>query len=318
MATTLNDLRQVILAARLYYEQDRTQEEVAQELGLSRPTVSRLLRRAREEGIVQIQIFDPFIRNSDLAEMLCQKTGLRTVMITKSIANRSVALRHLAIAARDLLERTLKPNEMVGIGWGRTLHAVAQTLAQRPFPVPGLQAVPLLGGLGQISPNFQVHEIIRLIVDSLGGDWRQLYVPAIVEDEEVQVSLLKSPDVDQVFQSWNRLTLALVGIGNVSFDQEMQMLFAKYLDAQTRARLEERGAVGDICMRFFDLTGKPVEDGLRGVIGIELDQLKRIPQVIAVAGGREKANAILGAIRGGFIHALVTDESVAQDILEKL
>lgn len=312
-----DELRQFVLAARLYYDEDKNQAEIARHLGVSRPKVSRMLQRAREEGIVQITILDPFATDAELATALCEATGLRRVVVVPGeVTNIELMRARLGLAAARLLEETLRPRDILGVGWGRSLHAVASTLAARPRR--GLVAVPLLGGLGQIAPSFQVQELTRRMAESFSGSWRQLYVPAIVEDDAARAKLLASADTHEVMLDWGRLTTAVVGIGDVDFDSEIGTLFANYLDAETQQRLRSAGAVGDICMRFFDRHGHPIADGLRGVIGIDLEQLRATPNVIAVAGGANKAEAILGALRGEFIDALVTDEAAARAVLTRV
>lgn len=309
------EVQQMILAARLYYEEGRTQAEVASELGVSRPTVSRLLQRARENGIVRISISDPFATDEALAQDLRRATGLAEVIVLPgSTTTRRLTRRRLGLAAALFLEEALHPGDLVGVGWGRTLYAVTQALDYSPKE--GLRAVPLLGGLTQIAPSFQVHEITRRIAEAFGGTWRPFYAPAIVEDPRAHASLMQSEDVQAVAREWLEMSLALVGIGNVAFVSEVEMLFAEYLDQRTKSRLREAGAVGDICMRFYDENGNPVEDGVRGVIGVELEVLRNRPRVVAVAGGEEKAEAILGAIRGGYVKTLITDEAAARGVLD--
>lgn len=311
------ELKQILLAARLYYQDRLTQEDVAKEMGLSRPTVSRLINRAHEEGIVRTIICDPFESREDLAGELEQAAGLSKVLVCPdqpvSVNNR---LRWLGLAAARHLEETLTPDSLVGVGWGRTLYAVAQALA--PHPVQGIKIAPLVGGLGQVSASFQVHEIARLLAEAFNGQREQLYVPALVEDAAVKSGLLSSQDVRQVVQLWDQISVALVGIGNVGLDAEITMLFPDYLDEKTRLHLKRARAVGDICMRFFDGDGQFIPDVFPGIIGIDVSQLRRIPRLIAVAGGADKADAILGAVRSGCIHTLVTDESAARKVLSLL
>ncbi len=310
-----HQLQQIALAARLYYEERKTQDEIARHLGLSRPKISRLLQLARDEGIVQITIRDPFTTDTKLSAALCQATRLsRAVVVPGNTADTELTRSRLGQAAARLLDKTVRAKDVLGVGWGRTLHAVAASLEGRPRN--GLLAVPLLGSLGQIAPSFQVHELTRQIAEAFSGMWRQLYVPAIVDNDDSRAALSASRDVKPVMDDWARLTIALVGIGNVDFDSEMQMLFASYLDDATQRRLRAADAVGDICMRFFDSAGRPIREGLHGVISVELEQLRRTPKVIAVAGGAEKAAAILGAVRGGYIDLLVTDEAAARAILD--
>ncbi|GAP12396.1 transcriptional regulator, contains sigma factor-related N-terminal domain [Longilinea arvoryzae] len=307
------EIQQMVLVARFYYEDGLTQEDVARELKISRPTVSRLLQRAREEGIVQIAISDPFFTDEALGAEIARSCGLQAAIVIPAVDRRpELSLKRLGLAAARYLEQTLKSDDVLGVGWGRTLYAVSQSLA--PTVKKDFLAVPLLGGLGQISPNFQVHEITRAIAEAFGGSWKQLYVPALVRDEMTKANLLQTKDLLDVVETWGTMTKALVGIGNFSFDVEMQMLFASYLDEKTRSHLQAGGAVGDICVRFFDIQGNPVE-GLVGATGIELEQLRRVQQVIGVAGGVDKAEAILGAVRGKYIQVLITDDLTAKKIL---
>lgn len=313
---TLEELHQLTLAARLYYDEGRTQEEIARELGVSRPTISRLLQQAREEGIVHISVIDPFATDQRTAAALCRATGLaKAVVVPGHIRSRELLRKRLGFAAARYLEQELNPRDLLGVAWGRTLNAITLALRSRPFP--GLTVVPLLGGLGQVNPSFQVLEITRRIAEAFSGAWRPLYVPAIVEDEGAKGVLMDSDDVRIVTSSWERMTAALIGIGAVTTSDETQILYADYLDGASRARLRAAGAVGDICLRFFDCFGTPVDDALPGVIGIELALLRATPNVIAVAGGPEKAEAILAAIRGRFVDVLVTDEATAQDVIDR-
>lgn len=306
-----------LVAARMYYVEERTQAEIAHHLGVSRPTVSRLLRQARADGIVQIRIVDPSEVASDLGSVVAEATGARRVVVVPGHVDDPIARRQrLGAAAARVVEETVRDGDKVGIGWGRTLRSAAEALREvTPLRVT---CVPLLGGLGRIAPAFQVHDITTTVARALGGSALPLYLPAIVADDDVRHQLLESPDAALVLSEWAHLTTALVGIGNVAFDSEMQMLFGRYLDASTQVRLGRWGAVGDICMRFYDRNGHPIADGLRGVIGLDLERLRRIPNVIAVAGGSEKSEAIIGALRGGYVDTLVTDEPTAQAIVAAL
>lgn len=310
------DEQQLMLqAARLYYDDNRTQEQIARALQTSRPQVSRLLQHARQEGIVQIKIVDPNSTHGALKDQLISTFDLAdaTVVGTENDSP-DVTRRRIGQAAARLLEHTLQDGDTVGLGWGRTLHEAVSAL--EPRRKAKINVVPLIGGLGQIAPVFQVHELARELASAFGGTLENFYVPALVESDDMVASLLRSADVKTVAAQWNHLDLAVVGIGNVAFEAEMQMLFVNYLNSDVQTRLRNAQAVGDICVRFFDGNGRPCPDAIRGIVGIELKQLKRARRVIGVAGGMNKAEAILGALRGGFINSLVTDESGARRVLE--
>ena len=308
------EIQQMAMAAHLYYEDGRTQQEVAIAMGISRPTVSRLLMRAREERIVTITVIDPFDNDQKLADLLCKATGLTKAIITPAVPNApDLNLKRIGISAARYLEKNIKPQDVVGVGWGRTLYSVVQSL--QPQPVTDVTFVPLTGGLGQISPHFQVNELIRIFSKNFKGTPHQLFLPAIVENEESKSNLMASEDSKIITSIWDNLTTALVGIGNVDFETELSVLFVNYLDMDTRQRLQSADAMGDICMQFFDRNGVAVKDGLRGVISISLKQLRRVPNVIAVACGSMKAQAILSAIKGKYFQTLITDDLTAQAIL---
>ncbi len=311
------ELKQMTLAARLYYEDRRTQEEVSKELGVSRPIVSRLLQKARDTGIVQININDPFATNHELAKSLMALTDLEKVIVVSAQGLAQDLIQQLlGLAAAQYLEESLKSGDVLGVGWGRTLNRVVESLDSKS--IPNIEVLPLLGGFGQISPNFQVHEMTRRIAESFKGSWQPLYAPALSADEDALANLIHTPDVQNIMNKWKALSVALVGIGNVDFDAEMQSIFASYLDPQTRQHLTDANAVGDICVRFFDIHGQPIENVLKGVLGIELESITKVPRVIGVAGGIEKADAILGAVQGGYLKELITDDSAALQIITYL
>ncbi|HEY68512.1 MAG TPA: sugar-binding transcriptional regulator [Thermoflexia bacterium] len=308
------ELQTMLRAARLYYEDGLTQQQVADELGVSRPKVSRLLTRARAEGIVRITIVDPFATFGEVEQHLVETFGLREAVVIAGEGLSEEALRRrLGLAAASYLRRTLRDGLRVGVGWGRTLRATVEALNNERQVA--IHAVPLIGGIGQVSPSFQVNDLARRMAEAFGGTWQALYAPAFVGDTQARDALLNHPDVKLVMEGWETLDVALVGIGHFAFQRQSSMFFAEYMAQTLLQELEERGAMGDLCGRFFDIYGRQciLE---AGVIGISLDQLKALDHVIGVAGGKEKMTAILGALRGGYLNVLITDTVTAQAVLE--
>jgi DNA-binding transcriptional regulator LsrR (DeoR family) len=303
----------MVQVARLYYERALTQEQIARRLNLTRQKVSRLLIRARSDGIVHISICDPVPMDEGLSTELKQAFQLHQVILTSGEGLDNQAVRtQLGMAAAEYLGLALKENATVGIGWGRTLFEVVNALPQGQQTQ--IQVVPLIGGIGDMVPFFQVNSLALRLAEAFGGQYRMVHVPAFTPDLAVWKTLLGTQEAQGITGLWKKLDLAIVGIGQLELQQISAMFFADHISPGMLAQLEARGAVGDICGRFFDSVGYPVDSGT-GVISIGLNDLKAIPEVIGIAGGLEKVRALLGALRGGYIKTLVTDTATAQAVL---
>jgi len=310
---TRDEVSLMVQVARLYYENNLNQQEIARRMNLTRQKVSRLLIAGRSQGIVRIAVVDPNSQDPYLREALKRRFSLHEVVLISSDKLEADQLRaSIGLAASEYLKKAMKDDQIVGIGWGRTLFEAVNLLHSNESR--RINIVPLIGGIGDISPFFQVNELARRLAEAFNGVYRHLYAPAFIQDETVFDSLLKTQEIAQVKELWERLDMAIVGIGHVEFQQISSMFFADHIAPRTLAQLEAMGTVGDICARFFDIDGKQVFPET-GVIGINLEQLRAIPEVIAIAGGMEKERALLGALRGGYIKTLVTDTATARAVL---
>jgi DNA-binding transcriptional regulator LsrR (DeoR family) len=305
---------QVILqVARMYYQDDLSQQEIAQNLDLSRQKVSRLLKEARAQGIVQVRLSDPFATDPALHEQFQAAFSLRHLVLTPGEGLTVGALRQrLGVAAAEYLTQAIPDGALVGLGWGRTLHQVISALGNERQA--NVHTVPLIGGIGQLSPSFQVNDLARRLAEAFGGSWRALYLPAFTEDQQTWKALIGLEDMQHVARLWPQVHLAIVGIGQFELQRLASMFFANSLSQGSLAEIEAAGAVGDVCGRFFDIQGQPIVAS-GGVLGISLEQLRALDNVVGIAGGAEKAAAILGAIRGGYIRTLVTDTVTASAVL---
>jgi len=305
----------MLQVARMYYNDGLNQQQIGDRLSISRQKVSRLLAEARAQGIVQITLSDPFAPDPELEARLKDAFGLRALVLTPGEGLNLAALRQrIGVVAAEYLSHVLSDEALVGIGWGRALHATVTALSEERRAA--IHVIPLLGGIGQMAPSFQVNELARQLAEAFGGTWRELYIPATIEDRAAWETLMRLEEVKQVAQLWHQVRPAVVGIGHFEFQRQSSMFFASSMSQRTLSSLEAAGAVGDICARFFDAQGQPVTMEA-GVVGISLDQVRALPEVIAIAGGMDKVSAILGAIRGGYIKTLVTDTVTARAVLER-
>ena len=302
-------------AARLYYEDEATQAEVAERLGTSRATVSRLLAEAKRQGIVRIEVVPPAeALPDDLADRLARALSLTSVYLSPQLPAPSpgrtfvdVMGRALAPAVgRALSEAGLLPGDVLLVSSGRTVYEVAQF---ELTPLPGVIVAPTVGGNDQPEEWYQTNEITRLVANRVGGRANYLFAPALPGVELYQ-SLLKDPSIQRVLHLWPHARCALMGVGAPPLTRSDIPRFVPTGSTSLRA------AVGDVCSRFFDRTGMPVdfEDGER-LIAIELDALRHIPVTIAVAVGKEKVDSVIAGARGGYFNHLVTDTPTAEGLL---
>ncbi len=308
--------RQALLeVARLYYEQDLTQSEIGRQLNLSRSTVSRMLQRARESGIVSITVNYDVARDHALEETLKSAFALREVRVLSS-GKRSLdsMLNGIGKLGANLLEASLGDNSTLGLSYGRSL---ANTVEQvRPRQSESLTVVPVIGALGSDNPLIEGIDLTRQLATKLGARYRYLHAPLLVEDRRTRDLFLQEPTVSDVLQIAAKANTVLIGIGSLQAESS-GIIWTGYITRKERDWLHNIGVVGHMCAQFFDVSGKILDIGInQRSISIGLEALSRIDNVIAVAGTTDKASAILGALNGGYIDSLVTDDRAARQVLE--
>jgi DNA-binding transcriptional regulator LsrR (DeoR family) len=310
------DIRLLVKVSRLYYEDDLNQDAITARLGLSRSKVSRLLAQARDTGIVQISVVTPEQLFLDLESQLEERFGLQEALVIEARpgGTQDQVSRAIGTAAAGYLVRALGPRSTVGLAWGSTLHHMAVALT--PQRLPDVQVVQIIGGLGQ--PDAEVHatELCRSVWRSLGCRLTLLPVPGIVADPRTREVLLADVHVQRAVQAFDHLDLAFVGVGAPT-PNSVTMRDGSIITQAELDDLLRKGAVGDVALQYFDAQGRSIEAGLEDrIIGITLEQLKRVPKVVGVSGGPDKLIAIGGALRGGLINVLITDSLTATRLLE--
>jgi deoxyribonucleoside regulator len=300
--------------ASLYYEENLTQAEIARRAKVSRSTISRLLDEARGAGVVEVIIHYPWKSDPELERMLKSRFRLEHVCV---LAGRGrpyeEILRGLGVLAARYMEGLIKEDTVLGISWGTAVYSVAQALRpERRLPITVVQ---MIGAVGTGDPLIDGPDLARLLANIFGGEYRCLHAPLIVENAEMRNALLQEPRIRETLSASCGANLALVGIGSV-VPEFSSLLRAGYVDRKSLSQLRAQGAVGDICARNYDTMGQVMDIDLnQRVVGIGLEDLHKIPRVIGVAGGKAKAEAILGALRGGHVNVLVTDDSAAEKVL---
>lgn len=304
----------LVKVARLYYEHDLTQAEIAERLNISRPQISRLLTESRQLGIVKISIEPQPNKHASLRQDLLHHFDLKSVQLLPSGQMGYPQLtERLGILAARHLETELRDDTIIGISWSTGVYQVVNALrAARRKKVTVIQ---LTGAVGSINPLLDGPDLTRWLAKNLGGQYRYLPAPLLVESPGTRDALLREPSIRAVMTLMTHMHMALVGIGSL-VPPLSNLLNAQFITEAELREIIRQGGVGDICAHHYNLHGNILPLDLhQRLVTVTLDVLRNTPYVIAVGGGLDKAAAILGALRLGIIDCLVTDEIAARAVL---
>jgi DNA-binding transcriptional regulator LsrR (DeoR family) len=313
MALSRHDLISRVL--NLYYVDELTQAEVGRRLGLSTAKVNRLLQQARQEGMVEITIRTPLQHLFELEYRLKAIFGIREAMVIPRIAEDASTFAYtLGRAGASYLLDHLRDGDIIGIGGGTGVYSVVQAL--EPTRTYNVQVVPVLGAVqGRVSTD--VNYLATQMADRLGGKAYQLHAPAFVETPEHRGILTSMGPIKEILDIARRANVALMGVGTVDAERSRFVEFTALSPAEMRQIAESCGGIGEIGAYVYDIEGCPcAEEYTSRVVGLTLQELKKIPLIIGIAGTASKALPLYGALRGGYLHTLITDEAAATGILQ--
>ncbi|MCF8516826.1 MAG: helix-turn-helix domain-containing protein [Rhodobacteraceae bacterium] len=293
--------------AKLHYEGDLSQVQIAKQLGLSTATISRLLQRARAEGIVRIEVRDIFAPD-ELGAQLATRLGLRQVVAVDAPAA-GILPALAAPISRLLQEQGLGRDSVLMVGWGRTVSAIIDAGLPQ---MPGVAVVPSTGGMSQHAQHFQSNEFSRRAAEVTGGTPYFIHAPYLPAAEALDFFLVER-SVQESVALWDRLDAAVVGIGlPYGLDRPTQ-------GGATTPDADLAQAAGDVVRHYFDRDGNILQwKGEGRMIAVSSDQLRAAPLVIGVAVGEQKVPSIIGAAKARLINTLVTDTRTAEAVLDGL
>jgi DNA-binding transcriptional regulator LsrR (DeoR family) len=311
--------RLLVKVAWLYYEHNMTQLEIAKRLRLSRQKVQRLLHQARNQGIVRISVQPAAGVFSHLEEALEQRFGLREAVVveTTDYDDQPTVAREVGAGAAEYLLRVIQPHDKIVISWGGSLLGMVNAVsANPPKEVESVMVIQGLGGI--VDPNHEAHaaDLTRRLAKFLGAQAILLPAPGVAGSRGARDAFYSDLYVAEALQRARTANLAFMGIG-VPRQDSILMREGSIVSWSELTELMERGAVGDINLRYFDECGQMIPSELDDrVIGLSLDEIKQIDNVVGVAGGSVKLKAIRGALKGKLVGVLVTDHITAQRLLE--
>jgi DNA-binding transcriptional regulator LsrR (DeoR family) len=303
----------VLLAAvaRRHYLDGRSKMEIAEEFGLSRFKVARLIDAARENGIVRIEIRHAGVIDVDLSARLQEKFHLQHTVVVDTPDDDPADLRqHLGRAAAELLGEVITPQDVLGLAWARSVSAMASALPH----LRGVPVVQLTGALSFQDGDFSSIDLVRDVARAAGGPAYVFYAPFTVRDAATARALRQQPEVARAFSQLPRVTKAVAGVGFWGPGESTLYDAAEERDRQALRRL---GVCADISGVFLSADGEPVKTDLtERMIGIDAEQMRAIPEVIVIAFGMAKVPAMRAALRSGLIGGVVTHTALAQALLE--
>ena len=306
------DKRQLVRIANLYYVEGWTQGQIAKKTGVSRPFISRLLKKAKDSGIVEIYINDESIHTIELEKKIKNMFKLDEVIVvsTDGLAPEKIK-KTVGQAGSYYLSKNLGDAKQVGISWGTTL---LELVKEYPFEQREINIVPLVGGIGTHQVEIHANQLAYELARKMDGTSSYLYAPAIVETQELKDYLLEIPDIAMVLEKGKNVDVALISIGNPYTSSTLREL--GYLQDDDLKQLHKMGVVGDIASHFFDQEGDLVNHPLNDkVIGLSPELLKQIKKVVAIVEGTHKVESLSAALKGGYINVLIIDEESASALI---
>ncbi len=301
--------------AEMYFLQGKNQAEIANDIGMTRSNISRMLTEARNAGIIQIQINRPLQEDHALAQELVKRFDLinaRAVCIEQS----SQLLPKLGrVAGKELLSR-LKPGWILGTSWGTAISATVDQL-DVSAPISDIKIVQLLGALGARIKEYDGHSIVRRLEEKLDAESIYINAPFLVENNNIAASLFENKNVEEPLRLGKHADIALLGVGSSELSHCSYYL-ADYVNKEEILDIQKTGAVGDVCGRFFSLEGEIISEIFQDrMIGISYKDLINIPVRMGVAGGAAKIKPIIGALNSGMINILVSDAATIKEVIRR-
>ena len=308
------DYAQLTEIAVAYYDQEQTQEEIAKRFGISRIKVGRLLKKARQEGIVEINVKYHPIFSSQIEQQFISHFGIKRALIAVDQHDEEEQRQQVAALTSNYLSSVLKNGMTVAVGQGRNVAAIGNHVGV--FPERDCRFICSIGGTQRDNQQLDTDHISRNLARKYHGSSETLYAPAYVETPELRSAFMQNREIKTTLEQASKADIALIGLGDMNENSFMVQL-GWFTPREIATARQEQGVVGDIAgYSFFDIKGNPVDTAMNDrVIGLSLEQLRSIPCVIAIASENTKATAILGALRTGVIDVLATSASNARAVI---
>jgi DNA-binding transcriptional regulator LsrR (DeoR family) len=312
------DVSLLVKVSKMYYLDGLKQEDIARQIGISRSLISMILTEAKESGIVEITVRDPFLSDEHLSGLLASTyPGTDFFVVPTSSRDPEAQRKLVAQRSADILANIVKKGETVGLAWGRTSYELVHAFQPQESALE-LSVIPLIGGSHQTAPYFHINEMVRLLAEKAGGAPSFIHAPALANDRAERDMYFNSSSMKAILQAWRSMDILVSGIGAIpQGDTVDRETYAGEHEVFTH--LKSPDAVGDICARYFDRAGEfIVDDYYQRIVGVPVEELRGARNNIIMASGTDKAEAIAGVLRTGMVRTMVLDEQTAKSALDFL
>lgn len=304
---------EMITVAKMYYELNLTQKEIAEQLAYSRPTISRIVDAAFKQGIIDVKINYTISSVQEMENKIKEKYRLKKVFVTPTfVDDLSLIKNDIGKAVADYLFDICENDTILGVSWGTSMSHVIPHLKSKKLP--NMKIVQLNGGVSKSNFSTGSAIVLEKFSEAFAADHYLLPVPSIVDSSIIARAIMTDSTVVQAINLGKESNIAVFGIGNISYDSVLYK--GGYFKGNTFEELMDKQAVGDICSRYFSKSGQITDEELnKRTIGLELEELKKKDYSIALAAGKEKAASVKGALQGGHVNVLFIDEGLAKEIV---
>lgn len=302
---------QIFEMVRRYFLEDESKSDLARHFGISRFQVARLLKEARETGLVMISIRHPAQLSPEMGLDVAAALGIEhAIVVDRTPGSDQSTIEAVAHRLAIVLDDEIKPGQTVGMTWSRVIESLARQIRQ----LPTCEVVQLAGAIHLTGNRLGSVEIIRIIAEAANGTAYPIYAPLVLQEAETARALARQPDIARSLARIEELDIAVVSVG--AWRPSGSALY-NLLTASEAEEIADKGACGEISGRLFDQHGQAIESELdRRVLGISVDQLRRVPRVIGTGAGAYRAQATIAAAKAGLFNTLIVDRSLAQAILD--
>ena len=313
------DLRLLIELANMYYNEGATQQEIANKFHISRSLVSKYLIKARENGAVEIIIHDELINPYfELENALAQHFKIDEVICVDHSDDDMLLKQRLGMAGAKYLSRVIKANQSVGISTGSTIQQIANQLAPHTRFVDNT-FVPLVGGLGKVEYEVHAHMISETLAKKTHAQYMEFYAPVILDDAKSKDVFLKQPFIAAVLEAAKQVDIAVVGVGVHPSQNKITKYYFDIFDFSHEYDYLMEHAVCDMGYIFVDKDGQEIKcDWNDRILGLNLDDLKKIQTTVVIAGGDDKYHGIRAACHSGAVNVLITDAKSAGKLKKEI